>query len=275
MAAELCDDANALAAFLARRDYPSLAAAAADGPFTAIIVCGSAVLATVEEALAALRLGLAPRILFSGGVGHSTPLLYQAVAASPHAAAVGLEGAPSEAAVLRDYALALGAPAGALLTEAASTNCGSNAALSRAALEAAGAPHPHRLLLLQDPTMQLRTHASFERAYAGAPGGAPALLRSWAPFCARLQPAAPGAPAAVEALALAPAGAWGSRERYLGLLLGEVPRLRDAPGGYGPLGSGFIAHVDVPQAIEAAHARLAAALQALQAARAVEGAPGK
>lgn len=273
--AEICSDADALAHFLARRDYATLAAALEEGgPFTAVVVCGSAVLHTVETAVAALTAGVAPRLLFSGGVGHSTQLLYRAVEGSPHAAAVALAGAPSEAAVLRDYALALGAPAGALLCETASTNCGSNAALSRAALEAAGLPQPHRLLLVQDPTMQLRTHASFEKAYSDVPS---AVLRSFAPFCPRLElsagaaaaAAATDATAAVDALTLTPADAWGSKERYLGLLLGEVPRLRDAPGGYGPLGANFIAHVDVPLAIEGAHARLAAALQALQAARAV------
>jgi uncharacterized SAM-binding protein YcdF (DUF218 family) len=265
----LVADANALAAFLSRRDLPALPTASSTPQFSAIVVCGSAVLQAVEAAVAALQAGAAPCILFSGGVGHSTQLLYDAVAATPLAPRIALAGAPSEAAVLRDYAAALGAPAGALLVESASTNCGSNAALSRAALEAAGIPQPHCLLLLQDPTMQLRTHASFEKAYASVPG---AVLRSWAPFVPRLSalPQAAGAAdaLALDALALEPAGAW-STERYLSLLLGEVPRLMDAPGGYGPLGSGFIAHVDVPQGIVAAHGRLAGALQALQAARAV------
>lgn len=34
--------------------------------------------------------------------------------------------------------------------------------------------------------------------------------------------------------------------RYLALILGELPRLADNPQGYGPLGKGFIAHVDIP-----------------------------
>jgi hypothetical protein len=46
-------------------------------------------------------------------------------------------------------------------------------------------------------------------------------------------------------------------ERFMSLLLGEIPRLRDAPGGYGPTGSGFIDHVDIPWEVEAAHAWLA------------------
>lgn len=41
------------------------------------------------------------------------------------------------------------------------------------------------------------------------------------------------------------------------LALGEIPRLRDDENGYGPRGRGFIAHVDIPEAVEAAWRRLA------------------
>ena len=37
---------------------------------------------------------------------------------------------------------------------------------------------------------------------------------------------------------------------FLGLVAGEVPRLRDDAGGYGPKGRGFIASVDVPTEVE-------------------------
>jgi hypothetical protein len=38
--------------------------------------------------------------------------------------------------------------------------------------------------------------------------------------------------------------------------MGEVPRLRDDATGYGPRGRGYIAHVDVPDDVEAAYAEL-------------------
>lgn len=50
---------------------------------------------------------------------------------------------------------------------------------------------------------------------------------------------------------------YGSRERLLSLALGEIPRLRDDENGYGPRGRGFIAHVDIPEKVEAAWRRLA------------------
>lgn len=50
-------------------------------------------------------------------------------------------------------------------------------------------------------------------------------------------------------------GMW-PMERYVELLLGEIPRLTDDAGGYGPRGKGFITHVDVPAPVQAAYARL-------------------
>ena len=45
-------------------------------------------------------------------------------------------------------------------------------------------------------------------------------------------------------------------ERYMTLLMGEIPRLTDGEGGYGPKGKGFIAHVDVPQSVREAFEQL-------------------
>lgn len=47
-----------------------------------------------------------------------------------------------------------------------------------------------------------------------------------------------------------------STERFLDLVVGEVPRLRDDAGGYGPKGQGYIAHVDIPEDVERAFKRL-------------------
>jgi hypothetical protein len=44
--------------------------------------------------------------------------------------------------------------------------------------------------------------------------------------------------------------------RYLTLLMGEIPRLRDDAAGYGPNGTGYIAHVDIPREVEDAFERL-------------------
>lgn len=47
-------------------------------------------------------------------------------------------------------------------------------------------------------------------------------------------------------------GLW-SPSRFLSLLIGEIPRLRDDEHGYGPKGKDFIPHVDIPEDIEDAY----------------------
>ena len=38
-------------------------------------------------------------------------------------------------------------------------------------------------------------------------------------------------------------------DRYVNLLMGEIPRLKDDENGYGPKGKNFIAHVDIPETV--------------------------
>lgn len=45
-------------------------------------------------------------------------------------------------------------------------------------------------------------------------------------------------------------------ERYLQLLMGEIPRLTDDADGYGPRGKNFIAHVDIPDEVKSAFEEL-------------------
>ena len=45
-------------------------------------------------------------------------------------------------------------------------------------------------------------------------------------------------------------------ERYVNLLMGEIPRLSDDTNGYGPNGKNYIAHVDIPEHVKIAFAEL-------------------
>ncbi len=53
-------------------------------------------------------------------------------------------------------------------------------------------------------------------------------------------------------------GMW-DMDRYIAPLMGEIPRLSDDAGGYGPQGKGFIAHVDIPGRVENAFLQLQSA----------------
>lgn len=45
-------------------------------------------------------------------------------------------------------------------------------------------------------------------------------------------------------------------DRYVNLLMGEIPRLADNADGYGPNGKNFIAHVEIPQEVNLAFEEL-------------------
>ena len=239
---------NRIAAYLARRDIASLLPAVAPR-VDVLVLCGSAVLAAVDVAATAFQRGLADRILVSGGVGHSTPYLRHAVRENPRYGDVPTD-ARSESTIIaeilrRHHAV----PDAAILIEDQSTNCGENAEFSVDLLKLT----PLRLrsvLLLQDPTMQRRTHECFRRSLRDA---ANVRVSSYAPFV----PTVPDrdAPNVHDEDGRT---VW-SMTRFTALIMGEMYRLHDDEQGYGPRGADFIDHLDIPSDVMDAYQRLAVA----------------
>lgn len=137
-----------------------------------------------------------------------------------------------------------------IVVEDRSTNCGAqNARFTRQMLEERGIAH-RAGVVIQDPTMQRRTMATFARVWQGEEIAAPQWYST--PGCSPvLCTSNNGLTFSGEQEGLWPVG------RYLALILGELPRLADNPQGYGPLGKGFIAHVDIPPHIVQAWRRFA------------------
>ncbi len=107
------------------------------------------------------------------------------------------------------------------MVEDRSTNCGENARFTREMLAATGIA-PRAGVVLQDPTMQRRTMATFARVWQDE-----TVAPQWysTPGCAPLLGnTANGLAFRGDAAGLWPVG------RYLSLILGELPRLLDAPG---------------------------------------------
>ena len=228
------EDLNLIATFLARRDIQCLTAASA-GKVDVIVLLGSSVLETLDAATEAYSNGLSDKILVSGGIGHSTPNLWQKV---------GERDRPEAEILAEILTKQFGIPTRAILKETTSTNCGANARESKRTLQNEGI-NPKRLLLIQDPTMQRRTHASFQRAWRE---DSPPEFISFAPFVPRTSCGQNGQ------IEVTPP-AW-PPERFIDLLLSEIPKLLDSPEGYGPQGRDFIEHVHVPKEILEAHARI-------------------
>ena len=219
--------------YLARRDP-------IDRPVDLVVLMGSAVLESVEVAAALHREGVAPRILVSGGIGHSTEHLEAAV--RRRGLQVETSGRP-ESHVFRELLIRYDVLPTAIVVEDRSTNCGENADFTRQLIDA-----PSTLLLIQDPSMQRRTHACFERSFADLPGTTLISHTPLIPWIGRDHVSS--GPATPEV--------W-SRERFRSLIVGEIRRLRDDAEGYGPRGKNFIDHLEVPADVLAAYARLAAA----------------
>ena len=231
-------DLSEVASFLARRDVDHLEQIP---PVDFVVLLGSSLLTTVEIAATVFTSGKTPRILIAGGIGHSTELLYDVVRRSSQFQDIPVQDRP-ESEILADILTRhFDVPTSAIVVEDRSTNCGGNAREVRRILSEQGI-EPKRLLLIQDPTMQRRSHASFERAWRG--NVAPEFF-SFAPFIPK-----------VEGGVLTPHDQW-SWSRFISLVVGEIPRLIDGPTGYGPLGKDFIEHVDIPESILASHLRIA------------------
>jgi hypothetical protein len=256
------DAINLISSFLAKPDIDSLLQCP---KVDVIVLCGNSVLPIAEHVFTALqaRPDLARYLVICGGIGHSTEHLYHSVASHPsfQPVAESVSGLP-EAQVLRTildkfYDSPHITRSGLrILVEDKSTNCGANAIEARRILLDHGVK-PESILLVQDPTMSLRTLASLEKAYAN--DEVPPNLKA----CPTLVPAVrlgSNGELSFDVPGMDSTSLW-TMSRFLDLLMGEIPRLRDDADGYGPRGKGFIAHVDIPEAVASAYRMLQPVLQ--------------
>jgi len=207
-----------------------------------IVLAGNAVLPTIEFAYDFAKQSGRP-LLISGGIGHSTHYLQALISRHSRYHSLMVNGL-SEAAILKDIAVKFWAiPAEQIIAETASANCGQNAQFTRAKLDRLNLA-PLNVLLIQDPTMQRRTRATFARVWQDAQ-----VKPRWLSFSGML----PTLERQGDGIGFAgsPSGVW-PLERYISLICGEIPRLRDDADGYGPNGRDFIVHVDIPDEVMAA-----------------------
>lgn len=229
---------NTVGQWLAQSDFVDNIAVQSD----CVILAGNAVIPTIDAACRIAKEQQIP-LLISGGIGHSTAFLYAAIAQHPHYNIIRTTGR-AEAAILADIAHQFWQiPGEKIWVEDQSTNCGENARFSCALLSQA-TENMRTVIVVQDPTMQRRTMATFQRVTRDDPY-APRWL-SFPGFVPELTQQNDGVDFAPTA-----EGLW-TVDRYLSLITGELPRLRDDVNGYGPRGRDFIVHVDIPQNVEEA-----------------------
>jgi uncharacterized SAM-binding protein YcdF (DUF218 family) len=254
--AQIAEDLNHIAAFLAANDFDKLQLNGAavrrvlGTPVAEILLLlGNSVLHASESAFTAMQKGIAQRLVISGGKGHSTELLYKTLTLHPEYRAIPIAG-QSEAELLAEIATRFyKVNRSLILFETKSSNCGENAEFTARILHQ-NAIAARTVILVQDPTMQRRSSAALRKVWRQA--GLPLAVTNFPTFVPRVK-------AEGETIAFCTGdvhGLW-PLERFLSLVLGEIPRLRDDADGYGPRGRRFIDHVDVPPSVLAAHGRLA------------------
>jgi uncharacterized SAM-binding protein YcdF (DUF218 family) len=253
---QIAADINALARYLALDDFGGAPPASGDLRSVGVVALfGNQVVATLARACELAQIATHTTLLFSGGIGHSTRLLYENLDADPHIKAQGvLYPEMPEAEMYAAFAQSVfSIPAGRILVENRSRNAGENARFSIGTLNDA-ALAGQTVLLLQDPSMQRRAILTWQREAELA--DAKGQLLSHSAFVPFVEAATDGTFRLRHGQAT---GSW-SFARLTALLMGEIRRLRDDENGYGPHGQNFIAHVDIPEPVLESYGRLAASV---------------
>jgi uncharacterized SAM-binding protein YcdF (DUF218 family) len=197
-----------------------------------ILILGNPYLEVIEAAAQAFHQGLAKRILVAGGIGHGTIFLRKNIALNYNYADINTQHR-SEAEIIKDALLVNRVPDNAVILETKSTNSGENAKNALTTIKNANIPLPRHVILMQDPALQKRAHATFLKQwnenngiqckFINCPGFVPNINNE-------------------------------KTKRFFSLIAGEMARIQ--PNAYGPNGKKFITHVNIPDAVQAAYVRL-------------------
>lgn len=231
------DHLNVLGDFLAKRDIDVLSSEALKERYKVsqadlLILFGGSIPYGCDVVGRDFLNNIAKKFMIVGGEGHTTMSLRQAVQqAYPEIITAG----KMEAEVMSEY-LHLKYGIDEIILECNSTNCGNNVTYALEVIKQQNLC-PKTIIIIQDATMQCRMDAGFRKYLQDAE----VKIINFAAYKVRVE-------VRNEKLVIEPAGLWGmwEIERYISLLLGEIPRLLDNAKGYGPAGKGYIAHVDVP-----------------------------
>ena len=240
MIGEIAKNINILGDFCGKRDVWELSHENLEKKYgfekaDVMVLFGGSIIVGGDVLEKAMKEEIAKTYVIVGGAGHTTETLRQKVHEEyPDIETAGL----CEAEVFNRYLIHnYGIQADYL--ETGSTNCGNNITYL---LELLDQNHIswNSIILCQDATMQNRMDAGLRKYALGK------IIINYATYFAEVIPKN-------EKLCYAKEihGMW-SLERYVNLLMGEIPRLTDNEEGYGPKGKDFIAHVEVPIIVQEA-----------------------
>lgn len=237
---ETAEKINILGDFLSRRDISALTTEEIKNKYNVekadiIILFGGSIIQGWDIAAKAFKSGTAGQILISGGIGHTTNELWHVI--SENFPDIDALNRP-EADIIADYFKLIHGIDKPLI-ENQSTNCGNNVTFALNVLKEKSIL-PKNIIIIQDSTMQQRMDATFKKFLENENIN----IINFAPYVAKVK-------ADQNILKFEPPhikGMW-SMEKYINLLMGEIPRLSDNENGYGPKGKNFIASVNIPETV--------------------------
>ncbi|WP_144207192.1 YdcF family protein [Streptococcus constellatus] len=241
MKEELANNINILGTFCGKRDLPELTQLELEKKYhfkqaDVMVLFGGSILAGGDVLAQAMSEDVAKTYVIVGGAGHTTDTLRQVVAEEyPKIETQTL----SEAEIFNAY-LKEKYNVTADYLECRSTNCGNNITYLLDLLKREGIDF-HSIILCQDATMQARMEAGLKKYIS-----TDRKIINFAAYHAEVM---------VKEKQLVfkqPIHGMWEMERYLSLLMGEIPRLTDNSTGYGPRGMGYISHVEIPAEVRTA-----------------------
>ena len=238
MKIQIAKSINLLGEFLGKRDMDELSREKLKEKYgvdqaDVMVLFGGSILAGGDVLAQAIKDKVAKKYIIVGGAGHTTETLRQQVHREyPQIETDNL----TEAEIFQGYLKNVHDCAADEL-ETQSTNCGNNITYLLELLRRKEIPFKS-IILTQDASMQNRMDAGL-RKYAAED----ITIINYAAYAVEIREND-------EELDYVrkPHGMW-TVERYVDLLMGEIPRLTDDLNGYGPQGKGYIAHVDIPKEV--------------------------
>ncbi|MGN0377174.1 MAG: YdcF family protein [Suilimivivens sp.] len=240
----ITDYINILGQFLGCRDISEISQKAVFEKYgfrqaDVFVLFGGSIIYGGDVMAEAIRNKVAGKYVIVGGAGHTTETLRKRVHTEyPDIQTEGLSEAEIFSRYL-DYCYGLKAD----YLECHSTNCGNNITMLLQLLQDEKI-NLSSVILCQDASMQRRMAAGLQKYRPDV------TIINYAAYRATVVEKN-GRPEYAEPVK----GMW-DMDRYLTLLMGEIPRLRDNEDGYGPKGKNYIAHVDIPDEVESAFEKL-------------------
>lgn len=192
-----------------------------------ILVLGSANPYIVLDAYSLYKKGHSAFFMISGGIGHTTQHMANVIKEPIY------KDGLSEARMLFDLVSYHYGEDNRIILEEHSTNCGENILFSMDKINQLDYPVKN-VLLIHDPLMQRRIDLTAKKMFPHI---------QFDNFCCFI----PKVCSKQDQLQVVQnyRGLW-SFEQYVSLLLGEMKRVIDNEDGYGPKGTNYIEHIDVP-----------------------------